>query len=286
MRSTAKNQKNCKYIILLTSMLWVCCTKEYRVIPDTFVYSIVQKQDTIYYSTNSTGIYKFPLKIPEQHSDVLKLKGIPVRSFLFTPNDSIYALSYTRGLFIADRGTVRSFLPHEIPGWSMVYDDSGNIWVAGLHGVYRVAHDRITKYSSDFDIHDIAVHDNRVYLATYHGIHVHDLKTGAFVDELYAGINFWRIRMTGDTLIAGGKDVCVFKYDNSIRTITLNHAGNIIWDFAIDKKGVLFFATEFGLYRCKPDEAVAQCIAFKGKCIKSVFIDSSGQLWVGKYFKC
>jgi hypothetical protein len=63
---------------------------------------------------------------------------------------------------------------------------------------------------------DIAVQGNRVYLATYHGIHVHDRYSGEFNDEYYAGVNFWRCKMKGDTLIAGGKDLCVINHGKNI----------------------------------------------------------------------
>jgi hypothetical protein len=54
------------YIIPFLFLLCLFYTKEYRVIPDNFVYTIVQRGDTIYYPTSSTGIYSFPIHVPEK----------------------------------------------------------------------------------------------------------------------------------------------------------------------------------------------------------------------------
>lgn len=209
-----------------------------------------------------------------------------MRSLLFTNKGSLFACSYRSGIYKVINDTLSTRPSWNFPAWSMKADANGIIWLAGRNGVYKQCGDTFESFEANKEALDLAFYNNELVIAHYNGVSFYDINSGKLRKTICTDTICWMTTTVNDSLlICGGVECCVIINGNSIRTVKLGPKNNIPWGCTMDSSHSIFLATEYGLYQIKEGDKNARCIGYYKRCIKSVFIDSKGTLWVGRYFK-
>jgi ligand-binding sensor domain-containing protein len=285
-----KNKKPISFLIFIPFFFLISCSQNhnhkypYHLIPDNWVYNIKQHNDSIYFSTPENGIFRFHPNNPQSIERVCSSGKLPFRGLVFKQNGSLYASSYYSGVYRVEKDTMVPLMWAQIPSWSMKQDSSGALWIAGDRGVRFERSDSMVPFTGLRDVHDLAFLGNSVAVAHMRGISIFNRESGSLEREFCKGIVCWTIARFDSVLIGSGSGVCVVIGAASGSEIRYGPPGNLAWAIEKDSTGSLFLGTQKGLYRVAPGADSAECIGFKGKCIKSLFIDNRGWLWVGRYF--
>ncbi|HEX2956143.1 MAG TPA: hypothetical protein VHO70_04910 [Chitinispirillaceae bacterium] len=272
--------------LLLLPLFFYCQTAvSFNEIPADFVYNIKQHGDSIYYATNSGEIFRFHLENADEPVSVGVKKNHPIRSLLFINDNTLLACSYRSGLYKVVNDTLDTRPEWYHPAWSMKAGTNGTIWLAGRNGIYKQSGDTFELFSECREAFDLAFYKNELVVGHYKGISFYDMDSGHLIRTLCKDTVCWMTTVIDTTLICGGVECCVIISGDSIRTVKLEPKNNIPWACAADSSHSLMLATEKGLFQIRNDDEKASCIGYYKRCIKSVFIDSRGTLWVGRYFK-
>ncbi len=273
--------------LLFLPLFFYCKTAvSYKEIPADFVYSIKQHDDSLYYSTNSGEIYRFYLKNAAVPLLVGLKKNHPIRSMLFINDSLLFACSYRSGLYIVTNNTLNTCPQWYRPAWSMKTDPDGNIWLAGKNGIYKQNGNTFESFGDLKEAFDLAFYNNELVVAHYNGLSFYDLNSEKLIRTICKDTVCWMTTTIYDSLlICGGVECCVIISGENIRTVKLRPKNSIPWACAVDSSRSIFLGTEKGLYQIKEGDKKARCVGYSNKCIKSVFIDRKGTLWIGRYFK-
>ena len=271
------------FSIIITVLISSCSHEQYSVIDMMHIYNIQQHNDSIYFSTVDSGIFRFSPEKPDTFHRVGKKYRHPVRSIAFSKNGPCYASSYFSDLY--SRDSLLPFVLFPQPAWSIKIDDSGKPWLAGLYGIYRSQADSLVLFNRLTGVHDIAFRNKELAVAHKDGISIFDRETGALVKEFCKGVICWTINQFDSLLIGGGRNICVIIDKDQCKSITFGPSRNMLWAVALASDGTLYLATQKGLYRALKNEKKARCIGFKGICVKSLLIDNHGRLWIGRFTK-
>jgi hypothetical protein len=258
----------------------------FKEIPSDFVYSIKQHSDSIYYSTNSGEIYRFQEENVGQPMMVGLKKNHPIRSIVFLNDSSLFACSYRSGLYRVGNDTLNTHPAWYQPAWSMKTGPNGNIWLAGRNGIYKQCGDTFVQFSDMKEAFDLAFYKGELAVAHYNGISFFNMNSGILKRTICKDTVCWMTTTVNDSLlICGGVECCVIICGDTIKKVKLGPENNIPWACAVDSSHSIFLATEKGLYQIQESDKKSRCIGYYKRCIKSVFIDNKGTLWVGRYFK-
>lgn len=253
-------------------------------VPSEFVYSIIQHNDSLYCSTQQGAVFRFSPDHPESITTLGKPTVFPLRTLAFTNDNRLLACSYETHL---QEVTADSLIPVKHlwrTAWTMCLDRSDNVWLAGRQGVFRESGDTLLRFSSLLEAYDVDFYKGNLAVAHRNGITLYDTSSGAEITTYCKGVICWTIDIFDSVMVAGGVELCAVINGTKCRTFKIPATHTIPWDFAQDKNGIIYLATQQGLYRLLPLANDVECIAFRGKCIKSVFIDTQQRLWVGRYF--
>jgi hypothetical protein len=197
----------------------------------------------------------------------------------------LYASSYESGVFEVLTDTLIA-LPHIWrKAWSLKLDAYDNIWLAGRQGVFKEQKDSLIKITMLHEAYDVDFYSGKLVVGHREGVTLFDSATGVPDTTFCKGIVCWSIDIFDSLLVVGGVEVCALLEKKECTMISLAPKYTIPWAAACDKKGTIYLATQKGLFRIDHKRKDAECIGYKGKCIKSVYIDKNERLWVGKYFK-
>ena len=270
---------------LLTVMFECSRTPKVHVIPASYVYTIIERNDSLYYATQSGEIFRMSPDSPAVSPTRLGLKHFrPIRGLGFTKDGTFYAASYETGVHRVFADTLRPLPKMGRTAWAMKIDDFDRIWLAGRQGVYKQQGDTLVKTTDLHEAYDIDFYKGALVAAHRRGVTLYDSATGIADTTFCKGFICWTIDVFDTLLIAGGVEVCTIINGKNAINIRIGPKNNIPWSITRDTTGSIFLGTQKGLFRVSPAEGKAQCIDFAGKCIKSVFVDRSGRLWVGRYF--
>ena len=210
---------------------------------------------------------------------------LPLRSLVFLGSGDLFASSYEGGLYRVFADTLRVIPSVHRSSWAMKVDAYDRIWLAGKQGVFVFDKDTLRRFTTHPEALDVDFY--RGYLAVAHraGITLFDTASGTPGNTRLRGITCWSIDVYDSLLIGTGVEKCLIVNGSDERTIPIGPRHNIPWAAVADTTGVVYLATQKGLLRVLPGERHAECIAFKGKCIKSICFDRAGRLWVGRYFR-
>lgn len=275
-----------RLVLLIISPLFILCQRKpaFHVIPAPFVYAIVEHNDSIYYSTPDGEIYRFHPDNPDSSVLLTSIKGYPIRSFVFKKDGTLYASSYKTGIHRLSVDTLVKEPKMTREAWAIELDNFDNIWLAGRWGVFRQKDDTLIRFSDLREAHDIGFYQGYLTVAHRSGITLYDTSSGKINQKFSKTVTFWTIDIFDSLLAGGGVQTCALIQNKNEQYIPLGRKHNIPWSFAKDNSNNLFMGTEKGLYMVPCGEEKARCIGFKGKCIKSLLIDSKGRLWVGRFF--
>ena len=273
--------------MLVIFPLFILCRREpaFHVIPAPFVYTIVEHNDSIYYSTPSGEIFRFHPDIPDSVVLVARKKACPIRGLAFKKDGTLYASSYETGIHRLSNDTLVGELKMSRRAWAMKLDVFDNIWLAGRWGVFRQRGDTLIKFTGLREAYDIDFYQGDLAVAHRSGITLYDTSTGLIKRMFSKTAIFWTIDIFDSLLTGGGVQTCALIENQHEQYIPLERDYNIPWSIVRDGKGDLFLGTQKGLYLIPSGKTKARCIGFRGKCIKSLLIDRKGRLWVGRYFK-
>lgn len=256
----------------------------FHVIPAPFVYTIVEHNDSIYYSTPNGEIFRFHPDNPDTSVLAAQIKGYPIRGFAFKKDGTLYVSSYQTGIYRLSFDTLVREPKMVQEAWAMELDNFDNIWLAGRWGVFRQKDDTLIRFSDLREAHDIGFYQGYLAVAHRSGITLYDTSNGRIKQKFSKTATFWTIDIFDSLLAGGGVQTCALIQNKNEQYIPLGRKHNIPWSFAKDNSNNLFMGTEKGLYMVPCGEEKARCIGFKGKCIKNLLIDSKGRLWVGRFF--
>jgi hypothetical protein len=278
--------KHSYFIILFLINIFISCnTIKINEIPAQFVYTIKEHGDSIFYSTNDGGIFRFHI---ENIDSVVKIgykKYHPIRSLLFSLEGILFASSYRSGLYQVINDSMISHASWYIPTWSIKNGPDGNIWLASKYGVYKQAGDTFQTITNIKEAFDLDFFNGDLVVAHFKGISFYDLETGKCKRTICKDTIFWMLTAIDSQLICGGVESCIIMSTNNRKSVTIGPRNNIPWACTIDTTQSILLGTEKGLFRIMKSDTKAHCIGYKNRCIKSVLVDSKGRLWVGKYFK-
>lgn len=167
----------------------------------------------------------------------------------------------------------------------MKLDDFDNIWLAGRWGVFRQKGDTLIRFTDLREAHDIDFYQDYLAVAHNSGITLYDTSTGRIKKNLSKNAIFWTIDIFDSLLTGGGVQTCALFNNQHEQYVSLGRKHNIPWSIVRDENNNILLGTEKGVYRIGTGRKNAECIGFKGKCIKSLLIDRNGRLWVGRFFK-
>jgi ligand-binding sensor domain-containing protein len=284
-------KKSISSLLLFPFLFLIYCSPKqepkypYHVIPHSWVYTISQHNDSIYFSTSENGIFRFHPDNPGSVERVSSSGKLPFRAMVFKQNGALFASSYYSGIYRVEKDTMLPLLWAQVPSWSMKLDSAGALWIAGDRGVLFERNDSMIPFTGLRGAHDLAFFGNNVAIAHMHGISMFNRESMALEREFCRGIICWTIAKFDSELIGCGSGVCVVIGKTGSRSIGYGPPGNMAWSVTKDSTGALYLGTQKGLYRAAPGSDSAECIGFKGRCVKSLFIDSRGWLWAGRYFK-
>jgi hypothetical protein len=264
-------------------------TNGYHPVHGAWVYDIKQHNDSLYFSTSESGVFSFHPDHPNAVRPVGKSRRQPFRTMCFTKDNTLLAASYYAGVFRASQDTMLSVPWARYPAWAMRLDGQGNMWLACPQGVLRQQGDSLVRFCGVRDAHDIAFFHGMVAVAHMRGISLYNRENGALVYDFGKGLVCWSVTAYDTLLIGGGVERClIISKDSSAyscRQIRFGPAHNILWSTALDSGGVLLCATQQGLYSARLSDTVAALAGFESVCCKSVFIDTKGRMWVGRFVK-
>lgn len=272
--------------LLVIFPLLVLCERdpEYNVIPASFVYSIVEHNDSIYYSTRFGEIFRFNPETSDIITPVSQPIGFPIRGLVFKKDGTLYISSYETGIHRLVSDSLVAEPKMKQMGWTMKLDTFDNIWMAGRNGVFRQKNDTLIKYSTLPEALDIDFYQGYLAVAHRSGVSLYDTTSGLIEKQFSSASVFWTLTIVDSFLYAGGVETCALIDNQHEKYIPIKGKYNIPWSIVKMRNGDLILGTQKGLYRVRSGKTTAKCIGFKGKCIKSLFIDSKGRLWVGRYF--
>ncbi len=280
----------CKKNVFLASVFYAvipvlssCSMEKYRVINRMHVYNIQQHNDSIYFSTLDSGIFRFSPEYPDSTVRVGGRYNYPIRSIAFSRNGSCFAASYNATLRSGD--SLFPFYLIRQPAWSIKIDGNDTLWVAGTRGIFKLKNDSLVMFNRMGEVHDIAFAGDEMAVAHKEGISVYHRGTGALLREFCKGVICWTITQHDSLLIGGGQNVCVIIHKDKCKTVTFGPEKNMLWSAVLDSAGTLFLATQKGLYRAAKGRDAARLIGYRKTCIKSLFIDTKGRLWIGRFSK-
>jgi hypothetical protein len=258
------------------------CTKEkFLVVNRLHVYNLQQHNDSIYFSTLDSGIFRFSPDCPNDIFQVGRTTVQPIRSIAFSGKGLCYAASYNPT--ILSHGSLFPFILVRQPAWSIKFDENDTLWVAGIRGIFRLRHDSLIAFNRMGEVHDIAFVGKEMAVAHKNGISIFHKETGELLREFCTGVMCWTITQQDSLFIGGGHNVCVIINKDRCKTVTFGPDNNMVWSAALDSNGTLFIATQKGLYRAEKNTDHAQFAGFGKTCIKSLLIDKKGRLWVGRF---
>ena len=256
-----------------------------HLLPAPFVYTIIEHNDSLYFSTQSGEIFRLPPDRPDAITRLGLKHFHPIRGLAFTSDNRLFAASYETGVQRVLPDTLIA-LPHIWrTAWSMKIDGFDRIWLAGRQGVFRQSGDSLVKLTDLHEAYDVDFYQGKLVAAHRDGITLFDSVTGTADTTFCKGTVCWTIDVFDSLCIAGGMETCAFITNRSTTIIPIPPKHNIPWSATRDSDGTIYLGTQKGLYRIQPGAHNAECIGFKGKCIKSLLIDSKGRLWVGRYFR-
>lgn len=269
-------------------LLTICSCRSglvYHVIPAEYVYSIVEHNDSLYCSTQSGMTFRLHPGRPDSVTRLGLQRFLPLRTLGFLSSGDLLASSYEGGVYRILDDTLTPVPGIRRMAWSMKIDANDNIWLAGKQGVFRQMGDTLLRVTGLSEAYDVDFYRGRLAVAHRDGITFYDSSTGVPERTLCKGTICWSIDVVDPLLIGTGVETCVLVNDPAVTSITIGPKHNLPWAAVRDTAGTVYLATQRGLFRILPGKKKAECIGFKGKCIKSVCIDQTGRLWVGKYFK-
>jgi hypothetical protein len=274
-------------IVLVIFPLLILCKREpvFHVIPAPFVYTIIEHNDSIYYSTPSGEIFRFHPDNPGSIVLVARKKGYPIRGLAFKKDGTLYASSYETGIQRLSNDTLVSEPKMGQRAWAMKLDAFDNIWLAGRGGVFKQKGDTLIKFSDLREALDVDFYQGGLAVAHRSGITLYNTSTGQIEKKFSTTAIFWTIDIFDSLLTGGGVETCALIENQHEQYVPLERDYNIPWSIVRDVNGNLILGTQNGLYRISYGKKKAECIGFRGKCIKSLLIDRKGQLWVGRFFK-
>jgi ligand-binding sensor domain-containing protein len=281
------------FLFLIFFILLFFCTNNiqsknnFKQIPVPWVYSIKQHNDSIYFSTSEKGIYRFKTDQPNKIDLVAASGKIPFRSLVFKDNGTLFASSYYTGVYILKSEKLIPLLWAQYPCWSMKKDENNSLWIAGTKGIFFEKDSNMILFKEMYDAHDIAICKDKIFIAHMKGITVYDRQnSNRIIKNICKDTVFWAIKNYNDSLIiAGGLGVCLIIKKEQIIKIPVQPKNNMIWAIDKNNNNFIFLGTQKGLFRIAPNQTKAEIVAYKNKCIKSIFIDSNGILWVGTFYK-
>jgi ligand-binding sensor domain-containing protein len=252
-----------------------------------WVYCVKQHNDSIYFSTLESGIFRFHPDRPEDVRLVGRNHRLPFRSLCFTKDNKLLASSYYSGVFCASKDSLLPLPWARYPAWAMKLDDQDRIWLACAQGVMRQRGDTMVRFCGTREAHDLAFFDTRVAVAHMRGISLYNKETGAFVREYAPGLVCWTVTAYDSLCIGGGVERClvISRNNEACREIRFGPKGNILWATALAGDGTLYLATQRGLLCARGTDSLAHASAYENECIKSVLIDNKGRVWVGRFTK-
>lgn len=270
-------------------LLAACSVKQpsypYHLVPRSWVYSIKQHNDSIYFSTSEDGLFRFHPDHPETIIRVGRCRTLPFRSMVFRRDGSLLTSSYYAGVYHAVKDTLLPLRYAPYPAWSMKLDENGAFWLAAARGVLREHGDTVVRFKDVRDAHDVAFWGDTVAVAHMKGISLYDRETGRPVGDYCTGIVCWTLARFDSVLVAGGSNVCAIISARGCRLICVPPPGNMVWAIEKDSSGALILGTQKGLFRAGPRADTAECIGCAGQCVKSLLIDKKGRLWVGTFYR-
>ncbi|MBN1758206.1 MAG: hypothetical protein JW863_07810 [Chitinispirillaceae bacterium] len=256
----------------------------YHRIPIPFVYTITEHGDSLYVSTSTGEVFRFHPDHPDSVVRIAKRAAYPIRGLAFKQDGTLYTSSYTGGVCTAMNGTLIDRPKMWRTSWTLELDPFDNIWLAGRQGVFRQTGDTLTEFSNLREAYDIRFFSGRIAVAHRKGITIYDTLTEKAVWSSEHRSVFWCVAVFDSLLTGGCMDSILLVRQGKEYLLPLTPPYNTPWAIVRNRRGTLFLGTQFGLYRLKAGETKLRCIAFKGKCIKSLHIDRNGRLWVGTYF--
>lgn len=269
-------------------LLFVVCKPlpPFNPVPAPFVYTIVEYHDSLYFSTQPGGIYRMA---PDRHALPIRLGGLkqrhPIRGLAFKHDGSLFASSYETGVQRVLADTCIPLPTMWRTAWSMKLDGADNIWLASRQGVFRQHGDTLVRFTDLHEAHDIDFYYGTCAIAHSRGITLYDTASETPLTTFCKGRVCWSIDVYDSLLIGTGKEACILVTPHDTTVIGIGPRHNIPWSAVRSPDGTIYLGTQKGLLRIRPGQQKAECVAFKGKCIKSLFIDKKGELWVGRYFK-
>ena len=281
-----------KTIILFTNipLFLFSCTENpgnypYHLIPRTWVYSIKQHNDSIYFSTSEDGIFQFHPDHPGALRRIARCGRLPFRSMVFKNDGKLLSSSYYSGVYCAEKDTMLPVVWAQYPAWSMKQDAQGALWLAGTMGVRFERNDSMVLFKALFDAHDVAFLGREIAVAHMGGVSVFDRESGNCTREYCKGVVCWAVTSYDSILVVGGLGLCAVITRNRCRNIVLEPKNNMVWSIEKDSRDTLFLGTQKGLFRVAPGSDSARCVGLGGQCVKSLLIDKSGRLWAGRFYK-
>lgn len=256
-----------------------------RLLPAPFVYTIIEHNDSLYFSTQSGEIFRLPPDRPEAVARLGLKRFHPIRGLAFTSDNSLLAASYETGVHRVLPDTLIALPRIWRTAWSMKIDGFDRIWLAGRQGVFRQRGDSLVKATDLPEACDVDFYRGKLAIAHRDGVTLYDSASGAADTTFCKGTVCWTIDVFDSLCVAGGVETCALITNRTATLIPLTPKHNIPWSAARDALGTVYLGTQKGLFRIKPGAHNAECIGFKGKCVKSLLIDSKGRMWVGRYFK-
>jgi hypothetical protein len=260
-------------------------TPLYATVPETYVYSIVSHNDSLYCSTRSGTILRFHPEHPGFPVFLGMRRFLPIRTLGFLASGDLLASSYEGGVYRVTDDTLCLLPGMNRSAWAMKIDGNDRLWLAGRQGVFRQKDDTLLRITDLREAHDVDFYRGKLVVAHRNGITMYDSSTGSEEQTWCKDTICWSIDIFDSLLIATGVETCLLVSGSDQTRIRIGPRGNIPWAAVRESTGVIFLATQKGVFRILPGRKTAECIGFSGRCIKSVCIDRSGRLWVGKYFR-
>ena len=257
----------------------------WNVIPAPFVYSIVQHEDSLYVATRSGATFRMHPDHPEAIVQTGLPRFLPLRTLGFLSDGTLIAGSYEGGVYQVQADTL-TLLPGALrPSWSMCISADDRIWLAGRQGIFFLSDDTLIRFSDLHEAYDVEFYRGHLAVAHRHGITLYDTSNGNAVRTYGRDTIFWSLDRFDSLLVCGGVECCLLISDTIPMAIHVGPPGNIPWAAAMDGRGTIFLGTQRGLYSVTRNSMRALRIGYAGKCVKSVFVDRKGRLWVGEYFE-